>query len=334
MSTSTQSLQSLKEILMDVEQRVAQCCQLDEKYQDSEDRIEFSVRSDDVENVIDFLEEIPQSRVLRVNYDIVTPEARFSVRVAMPSLLYDMTATGWAELNRKILSISFPAMNYPQIFTSSLQTTYPGQNGGKSADTNIMPRARFEVGASRYPSVVLEVGYSETHAKLVRDVEQWLSQSPEILTVFCVKFKKNTVPLRGILQIWKRSNATNEPGVRCQLDFNLGMIDEEGYCDGLASQLRLYTHDYLMDSFTAGDAIINYGLRNLQPVVVDEMDEAGLIDKQLKIPSDPLKRWLHDLKMAVEMNSGGLLDFNFRGFGLAPPTHVQTGVGLRTGDFE
>ncbi|KAG7094777.1 hypothetical protein E1B28_005593 [Marasmius oreades] len=142
----------------DIEQRVAERCQLDEKYQDSEDRIEFSVKSDYVEDVLDFLEELPQSRIFRVNYENVSPEAHFHLRVAIPSLPHDFAATGWAELNHGVLCANFPEINYYKIFTSTLQATYKGHNGGKSADTNIVPQARFTVGASGFPSVIVEVG--------------------------------------------------------------------------------------------------------------------------------------------------------------------------------
>ncbi|KAG7089162.1 hypothetical protein E1B28_010867 [Marasmius oreades] len=336
-STSTQSSQSLKEILAKIEQRVAERCQVDDEYQDSEDRIEFSVKSDYIEDVLDFLDGLPQSRIFRINYDIVFSEAHFSLKVAMPCIPHDSAASSWADINRELLLANFPGMDYIQIFTSSMQTTYTGQSGGKSADTNIVPLARFASGASGYPSVVVEVGYSESYCKLARDVEKWFSKSPEILTVYAIKLRKKTDPLCGILQVLTRSNKTGIPGVRCHLDFDLGLIDNEGYCASLAAQLRLFTHDYLMDRSAAEDARSFYKRKigDKRPVVVDEMDLAGLTDKRLTVPTELIKRWLCNLKMANELKRSSIENFDLgTAAGYCPPTSVQHGTGLRLEEFD
>ncbi|KAG7094776.1 hypothetical protein E1B28_005592 [Marasmius oreades] len=91
-----------------------------------------------------------------------------------------------------------------------------------------------------------------------------------------------------------------------------------------------------MDNSAANEARSKY-LKHLgeeQPVVVNELELAGLIDKPLTIPTDLLKHWLTNLKMATNMNKTGTQKYDLGGFGLDPPTFMRPGGGLRHGEFD
>lgn len=61
-----------------------------------------------------------------------------------------------------------------------------------------------------HPSFVIEVGWSESHKRLLEDMRLWLEGGdPHVKTVMVIKFtkKKKTNIVRGIAELWARNPA-------------------------------------------------------------------------------------------------------------------------------
>ncbi|KAJ5102097.1 hypothetical protein NUU61_004319 [Penicillium alfredii] len=72
-------------------------------------------------------------------------------------------------------------------------TTRVGENGAKRPDHQFLPKRRPKGRTDEWPCLVLEVGFSESPSKLVKDVRFWLHQSKgDVKTVITLKIDRST----------------------------------------------------------------------------------------------------------------------------------------------
>ncbi|KAL3479407.1 hypothetical protein BJX99DRAFT_222565 [Aspergillus californicus] len=87
------------------------------------------------------------------------------------------------------------------MITTLDSTTIVAATGRKQADKAYQPREISQ--ATNWPSVVLEVAYSESAAKLQADVRFWLHNSNDhVKVVFAIKVKQRTPMIT--IEKWKR----------------------------------------------------------------------------------------------------------------------------------
>ena len=140
----------------------------------------------------------------------------------MPSR--DHEVTGIAIRGSIIEKIALIAGNskVSELGTTTFQLRCGSERQG---DQCIWPRSRY--GPSEWPTVMLEVGYSQTLASLQHDAVTWLDNSfGQIKFVILAKIKRNPRSLR--IQCWKicptghrRARQTRSEMPTCDQDFDI-----------------------------------------------------------------------------------------------------------------
>ncbi|KAF7122027.1 hypothetical protein CNMCM5793_009582 [Aspergillus hiratsukae] len=92
------------------------------------------------------------------------------------------------------------------VYTNNLQERFAGQylHSRKIPDLCIKSDDEY------HPSFVIEVGWSESHKRLLEDMRLWLEGgAPHVKTVMVIKFtlKKKTNIVRGTAELWSRNPA-------------------------------------------------------------------------------------------------------------------------------
>jgi hypothetical protein len=115
----------------------------------------------------------------------------------MPSLAHESTAwTFFSNVLAKIAALPGHSVN-SVVATGATRFNVPGQ-GSKEADAGIRPVTR---GRDAWPSVVFEVGYSETLAALRTEARWWLLNSAgQTKMVIIIKISENPFSLH--LECW------------------------------------------------------------------------------------------------------------------------------------
>ncbi|KAG7099941.1 hypothetical protein E1B28_001734 [Marasmius oreades] len=227
----------------------------------------------------------------------------------MPTKPYEASIHSWLRLLEAVWAFNFPDVQFSLVFGSTFSATYDGALKGKAADNNLVPYLRQ--GGSQFPSTALEIGWSESHTKLEKDVDVWLTMSPLLLSVFSLKLYKDSHPFRAVLELWLRSKSTGEPVTRWQLELNAGLMNDDLYWEGLANQFRLYTHDILMDASDALGATTLYAghpstlMTDLR--IQDEISAIpGITEQRLQAPPAALKRFFFDIVQYVNSQRLGV----------------------------
>jgi len=115
------------------------------------------------------------------------------------------------EIRDKIVSLPGHTKRSVELYGSTRFHHLVGAPG-KEGDESLAPRTR--VGSEQWPSLVVEIGYSESEKKLRRDARWWLTNSGgQTRFVITVKVRKN--PLRLTMNCLKmappRYNLRNTP---------------------------------------------------------------------------------------------------------------------------
>ncbi|KAG7088493.1 hypothetical protein E1B28_012481 [Marasmius oreades] len=266
----------LPQTLARVKAHITQRSLLDHKNQDSDDRLEFVVEKGDLKKVIEILDNIPERRSIRINYEIQNLEGHINIKFAMPTKPHDASSHSWLRLLEAIWAFNFPDVQFSLVFGSTGSATYDA--------------------GSQFPSTALEIGWSESHTKLEKDIDVWLTMSPLLLSVFSLKLYKDSHPFRAVLEMWLRSKSTGEPVTRWQLELNAGLMNDDRYWEGLADQIEIYTHDILMDALDAVHATTLYAGHSSTLTtdlrIQDEISAIpGITEQRLQVPPVALKRF-------------------------------------------
>ncbi|KAH8690480.1 hypothetical protein BGW36DRAFT_56109 [Talaromyces proteolyticus] len=132
----------------------------------------------------------------------------------------------------------------------------------KRADESYLPK-RMPKGRSRkWPTLVIEVGYSESHQKLVGDVSWWLSQSKgDVLTVLTVDINQRRKEIT--VEKWSSTQAGRGTSIyRTVLSQEAGQNDIHATNEAPLS--IDFNHLFLRDTEGPYERIIEFDLSDLE----------------------------------------------------------------------
>ncbi|KAF8349312.1 hypothetical protein F5887DRAFT_878335 [Amanita rubescens] len=167
----------------------------------------FNIHPDQLKSAYDLLDKAEQRRAMRVTY---SDDHNFIVRY-MPGAVHEETCWSWAAaLSFALTELTPPPHTFMAPGCAACGTTTfelgPRQ---KQADAGIRPIP------SRLPSVVLEVGDSESLTQLKIDAKLWLEHMPEVQLVILLSISPPIAPHldlpRIIIQLWRGYPPRNPP---------------------------------------------------------------------------------------------------------------------------
>jgi hypothetical protein len=168
----------------------------------------FNVHPEQLEVAFALLDKQKQRQSMRVTY---SDDYNFVVRY-MPGQLHKRAVIYWVIcLSHALSHLMPPAYPIPPGLHWAGSTTFQVGLNRKEADSSIRPIAAM----SRFPSVVLEVGDSESLAQLKIDARLWIEHVAEVNLVILLSISPPIAPLpnfpRITVQLWKCSPPLHPP---------------------------------------------------------------------------------------------------------------------------
>ncbi|KAE9393753.1 hypothetical protein BT96DRAFT_978808 [Gymnopus androsaceus JB14] len=150
------------------------------------------------------LDTLPYRSRLRVTFFPGT----FRVKVQMPTTAQGVALSGLGAAI--ILSGALVNPAFTDLFYPSGDGKQQYQRAGKEPDWSGYPCGR----RNKLPSVIIEVGVSESMTELERDAKEWLTKfGNQVLTVIIVKVWPKTVTFAAKVEyaVWKLNSQTDVP---------------------------------------------------------------------------------------------------------------------------
>lgn len=132
----------------------------------------FNIPQDELDLAYKLLDKQEERKSMKITYN---EDFNFVIRY-MPGGAHEAASFTWAILLGLALVAAAPGHQFPPGLTSMGATTFQLRGRKKQADASVRPTAS----ASRFPSVVVEVGSSESIQQLRIDMRLWIEDSAEI----------------------------------------------------------------------------------------------------------------------------------------------------------